>query len=73
MFPKIAQSICFLEVSEEFPRDSKAKVNQPSMFESLTFYYIWWNDNFKVLKLALVVNGFPPEEFDEWIFVLVEI
>ena len=28
-FPKISLTICFLELSEEFPRDSKTSSNQP--------------------------------------------
>ena len=41
--PKISLNICFLELSDEFPRDSKTKfelamVNESSGFESLRFY-----------------------------------
>ena len=28
-FPKISPNISFLEISEEFPRDLKASLNQP--------------------------------------------
>ena len=38
---KIFLNICFLELSEEFPRDSQmfesAVVNEPSVFEPLRF------------------------------------
>ena len=37
------RNICFLELSEEFPRNSKnvfetATINEPSVFEALRFY-----------------------------------
>ena len=42
---KISLNICFLELSAEFPGDSKnefesAAVNESSVFESLSFYFI---------------------------------
>ena len=42
--PKISLDICFLETSEEFPRDFKSEfesdtVNEPAVFEPLKFYY----------------------------------
>ena len=47
---KLYLNICFLELSEEFPRDSKnefesATVNEPSVFESLRFYCIKFTKN----------------------------
>ena len=40
--PKIPQNICFLELSEEFPRDSEsATVNKLSVFMSVKFYRKW--------------------------------
>ena len=45
-FPKISLNICFLELSEEFPRFSETNLSQPgytrpSVVRSLKFYSIY--------------------------------
>ena len=41
--PKVSPSICILELLQEFPRDSNefelARVNEPSVFESMRFNF----------------------------------
>ena len=56
-FPKISLNICFLQLSEEFPRDSKnefesANVNEPSVFEPSKFYCIRIN----ILSCVLILK-----------------
>ena len=39
-FPKIALNICFLELSEEFPRASNTSLNKPT----LKSHHVWGTD-----------------------------